>query len=321
MADFPVPLLGVQKKLERMQAHLDGLRDEFDRVFDGRSGDPMVLTKELHRDPDGKTGYFSIRVESVKEPPMEVGIKIGEIVHHLRSDLDHLVWQLGRLNRKGANPHRGTAFPICRTSADFESKPTRDALKHIHPDHRTLIGKCQPYNGGDLELLAFLGELSRADKHQVVNTVLVAQENYSLSMHAGGNCSLRKDGLIVSMDAGKPIEVDTEIAQVPIHIEGSKPDIEVESEGSLYVAFENGAEVYQTLGNMGHTVERVVRRFLPAFDTPEGRKIGLRVEDGPHAWPQGFQKVRIQAFDAEGNLLAKGTAVLDEAAEAGKDAE
>jgi hypothetical protein len=320
-AAIPIPLLGIQKKLERAQAHLDALGDEFDRAFDGRSGDPVGMTKELHRDPDGKTGYFSIRVAHVKEPPIEVGVKIGEIVHNLRSALDHLAWQLGRLNREGQRPHRGTAFPICRTRPYFESKPTRDTLKHIHPDHRTLIEECQPYHGGDLGLLAFLSDLSRSDKHQVVNTAQAAQGDFALSIKASSDCTLRRDGLRISMDAGKPMEVDVEVAQAPIFVEGPKPDIEVEAEGSIYVAFENGAEIFQTMGNIGHVVERVVRRFIPVFDTPEGRKLSMGTEDGLHDWPLGFQELTIRALDAERNVLGEGSAVLDEAAEAEKHPE
>jgi hypothetical protein len=48
---------------------------------------------------DLETGQIVIYGEGIREPPVEEwGVIIGDVVHNLRSALDHLVWQLTLAN-------------------------------------------------------------------------------------------------------------------------------------------------------------------------------------------------------------------------------
>lgn len=44
-------------------------------------------------------------------PPLRLGVIVGDLVHNVRSALDHLVWQLVLANAQ--QPTRATQFPVC----------------------------------------------------------------------------------------------------------------------------------------------------------------------------------------------------------------
>src|ERR1700722_12363246 len=48
--------------------------------------------------------------KAAKPLPMAFSLYIGEICHHLRSTLDHVIWALAMKN--GAREHRSVKFPV-----------------------------------------------------------------------------------------------------------------------------------------------------------------------------------------------------------------
>ena len=53
------------------------------------------------------------------------GVLIGEILHNLRSALDHLIWQLVILETGAPPTTTKTAFPIFETAAGYKSREAR----------------------------------------------------------------------------------------------------------------------------------------------------------------------------------------------------
>jgi hypothetical protein len=307
MPDLPEALKGVEAKLRRAKAHLDALDKEVSAVMEGRYGDPIACVKEIQRHPDGKTGLVVVKIGHVKTPPLDLGAKIGDVVHNLRSALDHMAWQLGRLNQRGSDPADRTAFPLNRTRQNFESKRTTEILKDLHPDHRAVIEKCQPYRGGDYARLGLLRDLSNTDKHREVNTALVASDDLAFTFKPLRDCRLGRQGLEFEMIAGYPVEIGTEVARVPIDITGDEPDVDVETEGSLHIAFSNGEEVMSTLHNIGYSVDTVLGRLRPFFDTEVGRTLGPGTKDAGQHWPDRKQRLTFRVLDSKGQVVAETT--------------
>jgi hypothetical protein len=83
-----------------------------------------------------------------RSPPLRLGVILGDMVHNLRSALDHLVWQA--VLRNGGRPNRSHQFPICDDEKDWN-----DACNVV----------MKP------AALSRLREISNEDKHRVVTPV------------------------------------------------------------------------------------------------------------------------------------------------------
>lgn len=109
--------------------------------------------------------------------PLRFSVLIGEIAHHLRSSLDHLIWQLVLAN--GAKGTGRTEFPIFREPPkDAEGeRPFGKKIAGVRADAVKAIRQMQPYNNPEphLDPLWLVHELDRIDKHRLLlSTVAVA---------------------------------------------------------------------------------------------------------------------------------------------------
>jgi hypothetical protein len=94
---------------------------------------------------------------------------MGDVVHNLRSALDHLFYQLAVL---GSGPGTYTGFPLYDSRAKYR-KNTRDLLAPLLPKHRTQIERVQPYQKSETGImLRLLRDLNNLDKHVVVPAVV-----------------------------------------------------------------------------------------------------------------------------------------------------
>ena len=99
--------------------------------------------------------------------PPNLSILIGEIVYHLRTVLDHLVFILA--GGQG-NPTR-LAFPICRKEGEFRLALNRGALKGVQENAVQMIERLQPYRTSPNPSQATLYQLHNLniiDKHRLL---------------------------------------------------------------------------------------------------------------------------------------------------------
>lgn len=167
MAD---PLAGTRTKLDRAREHVEALDAETRAFVDAH---PYRVVRKYY----AKTCHATFRfVQDTPPPLLRWGVLLGDAIHEFSSALDHIAWQFALKTR--SNPARSTAFPVCLRDGDWESKRTKDMLKHIGLDDRAFIRDKQPYpapNGHEprTHALAMLRLLSRIDKHQVLNTAVL----------------------------------------------------------------------------------------------------------------------------------------------------
>jgi hypothetical protein len=158
------------RKWDRANEHLAILQEEL-RLFSQR--DSVTLTPQ--RNGDRTQEWWIARI--VEPVPFCISPLIGDLVHNLRSALDHIAHALASL--KGP-PHRGTAFPISSNRTKFferEKDPPRrftstsgmNKLTGMRPAAQTFIERCQPYHGGGNSLLFSLATLDNEDKHRALN--------------------------------------------------------------------------------------------------------------------------------------------------------
>lgn len=170
-------LAGIAAKIERAREHVLELNARADRwLADG----PHAIVNTEER------GDWIIAFVEVPPVPAVVPIIFGEVVHNLRSALDHLAWQL--VTALGGKPGSHTYFPIAYEQTDFErmaftrkdgrGRIHKGALHPLAPDHPAAraIRAEQPYRcwrdaglpDATVELLAVLHRLWNLDKHRVI---------------------------------------------------------------------------------------------------------------------------------------------------------
>lgn len=111
-----------------------------------------------------------------KNVPPRFGVLAGEIVHHLRSSLDHVAWMLSSERSQRAKGSNAIAFPILieEPTDEHELRSYNRKIQGIaSPDALTLIKHLQPYNATKPldDPLAIIHEFDRIDKHH--NLVIV----------------------------------------------------------------------------------------------------------------------------------------------------
>lgn len=91
----------------------------------------------------------------------------GDVVHNLRSALDHLANQLAWVG-SGEEPSRRVEFPIAEDAATYEREKARK-VKGMRPEVVKFIDSLKPYKGGN-DALWRLHELDNIDKHRTLFT-------------------------------------------------------------------------------------------------------------------------------------------------------
>lgn len=169
-----------------------------------------ALAGEIKTDREGGYLRFSltsedgigIRVHVHRQPPFHRWVLVGEIVHDLRSALDHLTWAL-TVAHSGPPPRpldgwwRGVEFPIFTDAALFHKQDTRGRpghgsgladLRGVDPVLLPVFESLQPFQRGaraERHPLAMLHALSIRDKHQTLPLVAIAGRAGTITAHSG----------------------------------------------------------------------------------------------------------------------------------------
>lgn len=166
------PLDGIRVKIQRTQEHIRNLYLDVDRVF---NSDPRPYT--LIQNLNSQSGRYELTIRQYRAVDVDLlrfSVVAGEIIHHLRSSLDHLVWQLIIAN--GQDPSSFTyplpEFPIFSRQDKYESSGVAK-IKGVSKSAMAIIQSHQPYNGGDYRgnYLWIIHEMNNADKHRLLNVV------------------------------------------------------------------------------------------------------------------------------------------------------
>jgi hypothetical protein len=106
---------------------------------------------------------------------VEYAVIVGEIVHEMRSALEHVVWQMV------PNPVEGrTGFPVFTLEKKDPANPNRGyyegqglrMINGIEPLAEAFIRKLQPFSTGTDQRLALLNQMWNWDKHRLLNTMI-----------------------------------------------------------------------------------------------------------------------------------------------------
>jgi hypothetical protein len=164
--DADHPFAGIAEKLKRANQNIQNLKAEIDTFL--QRGDYPVLPH-----PDRETWQEAVDYHRNKRIPIRFGVLAGEIVHHLRSSLDHVIWHFSDGKSRSDDPN-GLEFPIFEVEPDPTDK---NALRRYNRKVQgitntqvlTWIKEMQPYNAWpDVsdDALLIVHNMDRFDKHR-----------------------------------------------------------------------------------------------------------------------------------------------------------
>jgi len=103
-------------------------------------------------------------------PPVDVRIAVltGEIVHHLWSVFDHIIWALATTS--GLRYQQQITFPVRDSPEEFEKTVKDGRIQGVPSVAIPLIESFQPYRSSDPpnSLTRILYDLDRAEKHRLL---------------------------------------------------------------------------------------------------------------------------------------------------------
>ena len=155
----------INAKTNRARTRLSQLKLDIERYFSS----PEVKDR-IKVESSDEEKRLNVTLGSADYPHefVEWAVTIGEIVHNLRSALDHLVWQLVRDN--GGQPSEANMFPIVSLeSRDDWERISKNKLKGVSDEMKERIKGIQPFAvlaPYDVTALSKLHHLSNVDKHR-----------------------------------------------------------------------------------------------------------------------------------------------------------
>jgi|HubBroStandDraft_4_1064222.scaffolds.fasta_scaffold237795_1 hypothetical protein len=168
-------------KLERAEKHLAELRLGLLAYVERTPYEAF----QIHGGPRCRqhpAGGFRYGLRIIEQPDPKLAIVAGDVVHNVRSALDHLAVSVAPSSR-----HRNASFPIQTQPIwrkDGRSYVVRDSMARRHwraavsgmsADACRFIESLQPYHDSrpDQSVLALLSRLENADKHRQLNVLTV----------------------------------------------------------------------------------------------------------------------------------------------------
>lgn len=215
-----------------------------------------------------KTNEYVFHVHLTAADP-RLSVLVGEIIHNLRSSLEHLVGQLVLVNGKPLKAGRdGQGFPVLKKkpTKSFD-EATRHKLSGVSGEARAEVEAVQFYKRGNApksDPLIVLDYLWNSDKHQSLLTTNVSTQidmertTFNLNADAGRKLSVTWRPLAGGEDGA-------EIARLTLDPQGPKPYVYMDAHVTLEVALRGGAPAIEALQLLCENVVGVLKRFERFF--------------------------------------------------------
>lgn len=205
-----------------------------------------------------------------RELPLSISVAAGEVIHHLRSALDHVIWALA-LTKK-ANPSNRIQFPVADTPKRFRDAIKLGLLDGVPQAAHAVIEGFQPYNADPLEnsVLKILHAMDVVDKHRLL-VVLTTAMRPALQIKVnpkGHGFVIRLPDPRTKSIFHRAIENGKEVQWIAYDPGG--PDVTVENDFSVEVCFlEIGTlppqPLVHTLHFLCNGIDMYCREFLQFF--------------------------------------------------------
>jgi hypothetical protein len=190
---------------------------------------------------------------------------IGDIIHNLRSALDHLATDAAKLNGQTSRTALSeTYFPICASREALISGDGAEKMKRLSDAHRNVNIAFEPYKGGN-DLLFSLHRLDIRDKHLMIVPAIGAlvSNDTELRIYPG------PDGTYsgaAEMRFGAITQFPLEDGVVLASFAANQPIEHVHAKATTTIAFGEGQPcegrpILKTLDDMGTLISDIIKAF------------------------------------------------------------
>lgn len=265
-------------KTNRARKQANALKEIFESFYKSK---PYTFRQELYPEVGEKRLiFYTIPL------PLEWSVIIGEIVHDLRSALDHAIYELTCI--ESGTPAYKTEFPVFEDEilylqANKRGEPTRRSglykIQGIKDTRRQAIIKgLQPFEfrkthkPTEYPIIAFIHELNIVDKHRTLNLCRMATTSFAIHW-------LRDTHPIsITVPTGR-LEDGTEVARWK-PVGDFNDEVDMESDISFKIAFGDSVSILdkQPVIPVIDKLIRGVDRILHYLSTPEDA--GVSTETG-----------------------------------------
>lgn len=223
----------IRLKVDRANLHFSYLKTALG--VEGGSPIPSDASDSVHIDNNRRL----VIATDVVTPGLEHGVMMGDVVHQLRTCLDHIAYAMVKPRTKDPDILRKVQFPIFDNSSKLENNHRFIVLKRLFGDPSpeiTEFRESQPYKRNpafpDADHLWIVSELDNIDKHR---TILVISPTVTVMGElAGANWNrafrARKQPVkpgTTTLDIGWPIPdepVEVDVHRVIPHIVFAETD-------------------------------------------------------------------------------------------------
>jgi hypothetical protein len=258
---MPHPLDGCRAKLARAKEHLDSLTAEV-------SG----YEEHVHTETriDFERSQVIVQITQLPDLPHRWSTIVGDILHNVRSTLDHLAFQLVGLDT--GEYWRNTQFPIVDRPDEYRgSSRFQGTMERLSPEHRALVEWCQGYSRGwdyfshpENSPLGLLRALSNTDKHRLVLGTALAIRIHGFEAVVT-NLRDAQPGKTTYYLAEVPLQVGAEVLKLDLEITGPKPEVSLNVAMPLFVVFNIGGDLLRHLAELHEYVVEIIETFEPSF--------------------------------------------------------
>jgi hypothetical protein len=256
------PLDGCRAKIERAKEQIDNLNADVTSLLNSEA---YSIAKEFQ--PQRKRYAFKI---IGPEPPSRISVLAGEIIHHLRSCYDHVIWALAE--RNGIPDEARITFPVCMTPEKYANAIKEGITRGVSRQHRPLIEALQPYRAPDPDnsFLKIVHDLDVTDKHRLLLVVAHTLMKGNQWVIIKNNSTDPHFGIELAYGRGHwAIENGEEIHWISLRGEPGT-EFEMELNSTVQIAFEKvgtheRAPVIPILMQLCNGVERSIATFDDCF--------------------------------------------------------
>ncbi len=195
-------MAGALLKLTRADAQIESLRHELLSVLSAHEAEDWLAVK---KDTYEGNAALTLYVTDLPGFPPEISVTIGEIVHNLRSSLDHVAWALVpgiAMRELTASGKRRVAFPMVERRwgrQGFWERPgkasrnVRGRLPGVPQEALRFIEGYQPYRRSTAgRAIRALQSLSNTDKHRTIIPTLFYPTKFSFNLTYSGAKQLQR---------------------------------------------------------------------------------------------------------------------------------
>jgi hypothetical protein len=253
-------LTNPRAKLSRAGEHLDALHNDL-AAYSERQPHSLGINGEIDH------GWKLLRFSITEQPPIRLGLLLGDFIHNLRSALDNLVCQLALLG--GAESCNTTQFPICDTPELFTEARERGRLAGVRPEHVASIERFQPYQGQHMthRALVAVRDFDNIDKHQSIHATLAALDPRPEAVRAERDRLDTEFTMEVRyIAAGKPLYDGAVVACLRGRAREPQPSVNMKIELPIRIGFGEIGLASDKLPLVLRGVELIIESFAPAFE-------------------------------------------------------